>query len=111
VVCGVLEVERDGLLGAVEPDEVARQPVHGGVVVPGEVSPAGSLDLDDAGAEIGELAGRERRGDGLLARHDDDPVEGKGGEGHRGIMPAVPCGPPVGARRDRCGRPPARPWM
>jgi hypothetical protein len=62
-----LQVERDRLLGPVEPDEPAGKSVTGRVVVvPGEVPAAGAFDLDDAGAEVGQVPGGERRGDGLL---------------------------------------------
>ena len=52
----LLEVEGEGLLGAVEPDEVARHAVDGPVVGSGEVAGAGALDLYDPRAEVGELA-------------------------------------------------------
>jgi hypothetical protein len=71
----LLEIERQRLLRAIEPDEIAGQPLDGGVVVTGEIAALGALDLDHARAEIGELARRERRRHGLLDRHDDDPVE------------------------------------
>jgi hypothetical protein len=65
-VGGVLDVELDALLAAVEPDEVAGLPVHGAVVVTSEVTDGGALDLDDPGAEVGELPGGEGCGDRLL---------------------------------------------
>ena len=46
------------------------------VVVPREVAAVRALDLDDAGAEIGELPRRERRGNGLLQGDDGDVGEG-----------------------------------
>ena len=69
---GVLHVEREAFLGAVGPDEVRRQAAHALVVAAREVADAGALDLDDAGAEVGELARRERRGDRVLERDDGE---------------------------------------
>src|SRR5690606_992811 len=62
----VLEVEGEGLLGAVEPDEVAGLTVHGGVVAAGGVAAARPLHLDHPGAAIGALAGGGGGGPGLL---------------------------------------------
>ena len=61
-----LQVERQRLLRAVGPGEVAAQPEGGGVIVAGEVAAAGPLDLDDAGAEVGQMARGQRRRDRLL---------------------------------------------
>ena len=72
---GVLDVQRHALLGAVGPDEVRGQPADPGVVAAGEVAGAGTLDLDHAGAEVGELAGGERRGDGVLEGDDGEAGE------------------------------------
>ena len=69
---GVLHVEREAFLGAVGPDEVRRQAAHAFVVAAGEVAGAGAFDLDDAGAEVGELAGGEGRGDRVLQRDDGE---------------------------------------
>ena len=42
-----------------------------GVIVPtGEVAPFAALDLDHPGAQIGEVAGGQRGGDGLLQGDD-----------------------------------------
>jgi hypothetical protein len=70
----LFQVERHGLLGAVEPDEVARHPLDGLVVVAGKVPGPGALYLYDARAEVGELAGGEGGGDGLLQGDDGDPL-------------------------------------
>ena len=69
-----LDVEDDRLLAAVEPGEVGALAAGRGVVVPGEVA-AVALDLDHAGAGVGEPAGGERRRDRLLERDDQDAVE------------------------------------
>ena len=72
---GLLEIERQRFLRAIEPDEVARQSADGLVVAAREVPAVGPLDLDHARAEVGELARRERRGDRLLDRHDGDALQ------------------------------------
>jgi hypothetical protein len=71
----LLEVEGEGLLGAVEPDEVAREALDGTVVGSSEVSHLGALDLYYSGAEVGELARGEGRGDRLLQKDDRDAFE------------------------------------
>src|SRR5690606_10019789 len=65
----------DAFLGAVAPDEMARQPVGPRVVGAGEIAGAGALDLDDPSAEIGQQPGAIGSGDGLLQRNDGDAVE------------------------------------
>ena len=74
-VGGVLEVELDAFLAAVEPDEVGGLAVYGRVVAAGEVACAGPLDLDHARAEVGELPGGERRGDRMLQGDHEDAVQ------------------------------------
>jgi hypothetical protein len=78
----LLEVERQAFLGAVGPDEVRGLALDAGVVGAGEVARAGALDLDHARAEVGELAGAERRGDGVFEGDDGDAVEGAGHKFH-----------------------------
>jgi hypothetical protein len=68
----LFEVKREGLLRAVEPDKVTRHPLHGPVVGAGEVAHLRALHLYNARPEVGELAGGERGGDGLLQRDDGD---------------------------------------
>lgn len=70
------EVEGDGFLAPVQPDEMAGHALDRFVVAAGEVTDPGPLDLDDAGAEIGELTGGERRGDGLFEGDDGDSRNG-----------------------------------
>src|SRR5256712_6871304 len=72
---GFLEIERQRLLGSIQPDEVARESLDGRVVPAREVAAVGPLDLDDAGAKVRELPRRERRRDRLLERHDGDVFE------------------------------------
>ena len=71
----MLDVEREAFLRAVGPDEVRREAADALVVGAREVADAGSLDLDHARAEVGELARRERRGDRVLERDDGDAGE------------------------------------
>jgi hypothetical protein len=108
---GLLDVERQRLLRPVQPHEVAGLAQHGGVVVPGEVAAFGALDLDHAGAEVGELAGRVGRGDGLLQADHGDPVQrqhASSREMYGQISPGVVAGVKVvgvdielGVHRDR----------
>jgi hypothetical protein len=49
--------------------------MHRLVVAAGEVTRAGPLDLDDPGAQVGELPGGEWGRDGLLQRDDQQPLE------------------------------------
>jgi hypothetical protein len=74
-VVRILQVDLEGLLGPVEPHEVAGLPVHRLVVPPREVSGTRSLHLDHPGAEVGELPGGERRRHRLLDADDGDPFE------------------------------------
>ena len=55
-----LQIERERFLRPIQPDEVARHSANRLVVVAGEVTRSGTLDLDDASPEVRELAGRER---------------------------------------------------
>jgi hypothetical protein len=57
---------------------VARHPFDSLVVAPGEVPDSGALDLYDPGAEVCELTGGERGGDGLLDRDDGYALKGEG---------------------------------
>ena len=71
----VLDVDRQRLLAPVEPGEIGRLAVRGGVVGAGEVA-VRAFELDDPRPGIGEPAARQRRGDGLFEGDDQDPVEG-----------------------------------
>ena len=70
----VLDVQRQAFLGAVGPDEVRGQAAHALVVAAREVAHAGALDLDDARAQVGQLARGEGRGDGVFERDDGDAL-------------------------------------
>ena len=71
----VLHVQSQAFLRAVDPDEVRGEPFHRGVVRPCRVAAGRPLDLDDARAELGELAGGERSGDDLLERNHGDAFQ------------------------------------
>ena len=49
--------------------------MHAGVVGACEVTDAGAFDLDDTRAEVGQLAGAERRRDRVFERDDGDAVQ------------------------------------
>ena len=72
----MLHVERDAALAAVQPDEEAGLAVHEAVVGAGEVALARALDLDDIGAEVGQVAGADRRRHRVFERDDADAFEG-----------------------------------
>ena len=74
---GSLEIERQRLLRPVGPHEVTGQPLHGVVVRAREVTNTRAFDLDDAGAEIGQLAAGERRRNRLLDGDDEKTVQGQ----------------------------------
>ncbi len=56
----VLEVKCETLLGAIEPDEVARHSPHRLIVVTCKVPHIGTLDLHHACSQVGQLARGER---------------------------------------------------
>ncbi|CAM2153002.1 hypothetical protein PT2222_20033 [Paraburkholderia tropica] len=70
-----LHVEREAFLRTVGPDEMRGETVHALVVAAREIAHAGTLDLDDARAQIRELARAERRRDCVLERDDLDAFE------------------------------------
>ncbi len=69
------QVDRNRLLRPVQPDEVGAAALDGVVVFAGEVAAVDPLDLDDASAQIGEMAGGQRRGHRLLHRDHRDSLE------------------------------------
>ena len=75
LVLGPLHVDGYRLLPAVQPYEIGGEAVHVIVVAAGEI-PLGALQLDDAGAGVGQPARQERRGDRLFERDDEEAVEG-----------------------------------
>ena len=72
----LLDVDNDRFLAAVEPDEIGALAFHGMVVVAREVA-LGALELDHAGAEIGEARGAEGRRDRLFQRDDQLALQGR----------------------------------
>ena len=65
------EIEHNGFLAAVEPDEITALAVYEVVVAAREVA-LRALDLDHAGARVRKATGAHRRGDGLLERNDQE---------------------------------------
>ena len=72
----VFQIKRDAALTAVQPNEEAGLTMHETVVSAGEVTLAGALDLDDIGAQVGEMAGAYRRRHSMFERDDADAFEG-----------------------------------
>jgi len=73
-VIRLLEIDAAGFLAAVEPDEIGGQAFRIVVIAAGEIA-FSALQLDDARAGIGELAGRGRHGHRLLQRHHQNSFE------------------------------------
>ena len=71
----MFDVESEAFLRAVAPDEIGGQPAHAFIITAGEIAGPGPFDFDHARAQIGQLAGRERRGDGVLQGDDSDSIE------------------------------------
>ena len=83
----VLEVEDDGLLAPVEPDEIGRKSVHRAVVVARNIA-ARPLDLDHPRAGIGQLGRAQRRRRRLVDGNYENV--GEGVHGARSGSVAVP---------------------
>ena len=73
-VVGLLEVEHDRLLAAVQPDEIAREPVDVAVVAAREIA-FRPLDLDDARAGVGQPRRAVGGGHRLLDAHHQQAVQ------------------------------------
>src|SRR5699024_8429944 len=71
-------VQRQAFLGAIGPDEVRGQAVDALIVGAREIADAGALDLDHAGALVGELTGTKRCRDRLFQRNDGDAGQWQG---------------------------------
>ena len=65
----LLQVEMNGLLAAIEPDEIRALPLRCIVIMAGKIA-VRSLDFDDARAGIRHPAGAHGACDGLLKRND-----------------------------------------
>src|SRR5437763_15801474 len=85
----MLDVERQAFLRAIGPDELRREPAHALVVAAREIAAAGTLDLDDARAEVGELARAEWPRDRVLERDDGDAIEREDSGTHIKTIAAV----------------------
>ena len=73
---GLVEIEHQRFLAAVEPDEIGALALRQRVVAAREIA-LRPLDLDDARAGVGEPARAHRRGDGLFERDDEEAFERK----------------------------------
>src|SRR5690606_1163397 len=71
----LLEVQGQAFLGTVGPHEVGSQAVHALVIASGEIPGAGALHLDDPGAQVRQLAGAERRRDGMFEADHGNAVQ------------------------------------
>ena len=95
----VLDVDDERLLAPVEIDEIGGAAAHIVVVAAGEIAfPA--FELDDPRAGVGQPRGQERRGDGLLQAHHQQPLE-------RSVHDRPPPQPAPG--QDRRSRPACKP--
>ena len=83
----LLEVEHDGFLATVQPDEVAALALGHRIVPAGEIT-LGALDLDDPGTGIGQPAGTERCRHRLLQGHHQNSIE-SAQPPHRAIVDIV----------------------
>ena len=68
------QIEADGFLAAVQPDEIRTLTVDECVVAASEVA-FWTLDLEDARTTVRQHAGGVGGGDGLLQRYDEQPFE------------------------------------
>ncbi len=69
------QIEGQRFLRPVQPDEMAREPMHGGVVRAREVAVDRPLDLDDPRPQVCQLPCGKRHGHGLFHGDHRDPVE------------------------------------
>jgi hypothetical protein len=68
----VFDVQRDAALAAIQPNEEAGLTVDKAVVGAREVALTGALDLDDIGAQVGEVARTNWRRHRVLECNDTD---------------------------------------
>src|SRR5207248_6428714 len=66
-------VECEAAFAVIEPDEIAGEAVGEAIVAAREIACAPALDLDDASAQVGEVATAQGCGHCLLERNDLDP--------------------------------------
>ena len=72
----MFDVQRQAFFGAVGPDKVRGQTFDTLVIAARKVAHAGALDLDDAGAHVGELARGKGRCNRVLQGNNGDALEG-----------------------------------
>ena len=71
----MLDVQRQAFLRPIGPDKMRGQAIDALVICTREVTDAGALDLDDACAQIGQLARAERRSNRMFEGDDGDAVQ------------------------------------
>src|ERR1700733_1114472 len=90
VLC-ILDVQDEAFLAAVEPDEIARRAMHGGVIAAREIA-FPPLDLDDPSPGIGETRGAVGRRNRLLqGDHQQTAQRLSGVRPRRGSPPRPPA--------------------
>jgi hypothetical protein len=70
----MLEIKGDAFLAAIGPDKVRRESARALVVGARKVADSGAFDFDYARAVVGQMSGRERRGDSVLQGEDYNAV-------------------------------------
>jgi hypothetical protein len=70
----VFEIQSKAFFGTIKPRKTCRHAPDRLIVSTPEIACARALDLDDAGAKVGELASGKRGGNGLLERDNDDSI-------------------------------------
>src|SRR5215831_2239700 len=73
---GMLHIQRDATLAAIEPDKEAGLVMNVAVVMACEITLAGALYLDDIGAKVGHVTTAQRRCHGVFERNNTDAFEG-----------------------------------
>ena len=68
----MFDIQRQAFLGTVQPNEIGRLAFDGLIVIAREVTDFRPLDFDHPRAEVGELTGAKRCGDGLFEGDDGD---------------------------------------
>src|SRR5262249_60979181 len=71
----LFQIESQRFLGAIRPDKMTGHAAHRSVVSAGKVANFGTLDLDYARAEIGQVTSCQRRRYCLLERNDSDTLQ------------------------------------
>ena len=73
---GLLQVQRQAFLGAVDPHKMRGLSTRTLVISAGKIAISRAFHLDDTGAQIGQLAGAKSCGNRVFQRHHGDVVQG-----------------------------------